>query len=485
MFRIWHVSVVFLIFLPFRCAYSKDAPKFDGKSIERLLHQKFSPPPPRNRGSGSHIAQRGFNAFRARLAELWNPPVDASNPQETVIKIRIQFNPDGRLSGPPQVLTSGHSKLFLAARESAIKALFRGQPFEMLKDENYAQWKDIEITFDPRSMMPSGNPELTKSASYIGPKHSLLEPRKVPQRSSSPPEGYHAERGHFRNVRDAENDSALLFLGHSNYAYICRGYTGDGFASLSNTPIGDASAIKVYISLDTGSSFNADIFTNEGNLLRLLNIVEVQFRRACKADVQSYLIAGPVPGHMAVNFSAPIGYALAWKPAGANWNISDNNIAVEVHKREKFEAEEVARTEAQARAALAAQEARQHAAQAAAALRSKFISQFGVQEWVGRNQLIANPFRFKSRVIGTFGAFVRMLSEHDGLFDERGCFPAVCLSAIIVGNVPSTQFRGQEEVALAVKVLGTRVFNNTTIADLEYVGTYQCQEDGCRDFLFK
>jgi colicin import membrane protein len=70
-----------------------------------------------------------------------------------VVRVRVQLTPDGRMAGPPQVLTSGHSPLFLTARDNAIRALFRGQPFTMLRPEHYDQWKDIEITFDPRDMM--------------------------------------------------------------------------------------------------------------------------------------------------------------------------------------------------------------------------------------------------------------------------------------------------------------------------------------------
>ena len=51
------------------------------------------------------------------------------------------------------VLTSGKVRCFTAARDSAIRALFRGQPYDMLKPEHYEQWKDIEITFDPRDMI--------------------------------------------------------------------------------------------------------------------------------------------------------------------------------------------------------------------------------------------------------------------------------------------------------------------------------------------
>ena len=37
--------------------------------------------------------------------------------------------------------------------DSAMRAVFRGQPFNMLRPENYELWKDIEVTFDPRDMI--------------------------------------------------------------------------------------------------------------------------------------------------------------------------------------------------------------------------------------------------------------------------------------------------------------------------------------------
>jgi membrane protein involved in colicin uptake len=70
-----------------------------------------------------------------------------------VVQVRIKLGPDGRLAAPPIVLTSGQSPLFQAARDSAVRAVFRGQPFDMLKPEHYEQWKEVEITFDPRDLV--------------------------------------------------------------------------------------------------------------------------------------------------------------------------------------------------------------------------------------------------------------------------------------------------------------------------------------------
>jgi colicin import membrane protein len=69
------------------------------------------------------------------------------------VLIRIKLKPDGRLADGPIVLSRGQSPLYVAARDSAVRALFRGQPFDMLRPEHYEQWKDIEITFDPRDMI--------------------------------------------------------------------------------------------------------------------------------------------------------------------------------------------------------------------------------------------------------------------------------------------------------------------------------------------
>jgi predicted aspartyl protease len=92
---------------------------------------------------------------------LWNPPVGIQNPRDYVIRIRVRLGRDGRLSAPPMVLTSGSGVLFGSARDNAVRAVFRGQPFDMLRPEHYETWKDIEVTFDPRDMFRVTGTELS------------------------------------------------------------------------------------------------------------------------------------------------------------------------------------------------------------------------------------------------------------------------------------------------------------------------------------
>jgi outer membrane biosynthesis protein TonB len=145
---------------------AKKQPAFDPERIAALLDKRK---PQRQSVAGEEInreptlgAPAGraatlsvseIEALRQRLMQLWNPPAGVANPQELLVTVRIRLGRDRKLVGQPQVLNSGASSAFEAARTSAIRALYEGQPYDMLKPENYELWKEMDITFDPREMM--------------------------------------------------------------------------------------------------------------------------------------------------------------------------------------------------------------------------------------------------------------------------------------------------------------------------------------------
>lgn len=104
-------------------------------------------------GRAATLSITEIEALRQRLMQLWNPPAGVANPQDLLVKVRVRLGRDRKLAGQPQVLNSGASSAFEAARQSAIRALYEGQPYDMLKPENYELWKEMDITFDPREMM--------------------------------------------------------------------------------------------------------------------------------------------------------------------------------------------------------------------------------------------------------------------------------------------------------------------------------------------
>ena len=140
-------------------------PKFDAAKVAALLDKRD---PQRQAATGDvlnrtaslgaptgkspELSQSELDALRARLMQLWNPPVGITNAGEMIIRIRVILGRDRKLAGPPQVITSGRGAMYESARDSAIRAVFRAQPFDMLRAETYETWRDMEITFDPRDM---------------------------------------------------------------------------------------------------------------------------------------------------------------------------------------------------------------------------------------------------------------------------------------------------------------------------------------------
>jgi len=106
-------------------------------------------------GTASRLSQSEIDALRAQIQACWNPPVGAENAQELIVRLRIQFRPDGTLSAEPELMNRGTSPYFRVATESAMRAVRRCQPYTM-PSAKYDIWKDVEVTFDPRDMFGGG-----------------------------------------------------------------------------------------------------------------------------------------------------------------------------------------------------------------------------------------------------------------------------------------------------------------------------------------
>jgi hypothetical protein len=144
----------------------RPSPKFDANQVAALLDHRE---PQRQvatadnlnsvaslgapAGSAAHLSQSELDALRAKLISLWNPPAAVSTHTELyVVTIRIRLARNHRLIGQPEVLTGGNGPLFEATRDSAVRALLQGQPYDMLSLTTYDQWKEIDINFDPKDV---------------------------------------------------------------------------------------------------------------------------------------------------------------------------------------------------------------------------------------------------------------------------------------------------------------------------------------------
>jgi len=119
--------------------------------------QDTSRKPVHGQSSGTEMTMsvNEIDALRAKIAQCWNPPPGGLGADSIIVKLRLQLNQDGSLIGYPTVANWGGSPFFQAAADSAVRAVFQCQPYD-LPAGKYAVWRDMILTFDPRQMYGSG-----------------------------------------------------------------------------------------------------------------------------------------------------------------------------------------------------------------------------------------------------------------------------------------------------------------------------------------
>jgi hypothetical protein len=151
--------------LPPKKPPQRQQPKFDADKIAALLDKRDPvrhaavgmeanaiPSLGTPSGMAAKLSQSEIDALRARLMALWSPPVGVKDPNELIVNITVKLRPDGRLAAPPFARVNGRTVAAMASRDSAVRAVLTGQPFDMLRPEHYESWKEIELTFDPKDM---------------------------------------------------------------------------------------------------------------------------------------------------------------------------------------------------------------------------------------------------------------------------------------------------------------------------------------------
>lgn len=156
--------------------------------------------------------------------------------------------------------------------------------------------------------------------------------------------------------------------------------------------------------------------------------------------------------------------------------------AVARAERERREAAERERQRAEEERQRQLQERRAKAA----ATQRRFIENAHVEAWPTHDELFANPFVFKGKVVMTNTSFEEMVAEDKALFrlylaGERPTY-------FISEGVPGSLFRSRNiEVVIAGKVLGITtirlpLFGEVRVPLVKFVDAHLCQEAGCGDF---
>lgn len=105
-------------------------------------------------GNDDGVAAAIADAIKQRLIKCWSVPPGARE-AEINVKIRFQLNPDGTVSGLPQVMNSSSDPLFTTTAQSAVSAVMDCQPYDFLPQDKYDQWQENGVNFNPNLMFPS------------------------------------------------------------------------------------------------------------------------------------------------------------------------------------------------------------------------------------------------------------------------------------------------------------------------------------------
>ena len=150
-------------------------PKFDPDRIAALLDKSADEPPrpkiepqdePAPDEAESEVADlvarvrsrltvSPIDLIRRQFRNCWSFPGGARDPKDLIVTVRIHLKPDGSLSREPQVMETerlGESN-FRTAAEAAVRAVHKCAPLQQLPPLAYNEWREIELTFDPREMV--------------------------------------------------------------------------------------------------------------------------------------------------------------------------------------------------------------------------------------------------------------------------------------------------------------------------------------------
>jgi outer membrane biosynthesis protein TonB len=105
-------------------------------------------------GTDDQLSATIIQALVQRIRECWVVPPGARE-ASIVVKLRFGINPDGTITGSPQIMNSSGDPLFDATARSAVAAVMGCQNYDFLPQDKYDLWKDLIINFNPNMMFDS------------------------------------------------------------------------------------------------------------------------------------------------------------------------------------------------------------------------------------------------------------------------------------------------------------------------------------------
>ncbi len=102
-------------------------------------------------GQAARLTQSEQNALASAMRKCWNPPISALSEDGLTVRILVNLNKDGSVNGTPKILSQINSSVAGATARAAQRAIMRCSPYR-LSVQKYDDWKQVDVTFDPRDL---------------------------------------------------------------------------------------------------------------------------------------------------------------------------------------------------------------------------------------------------------------------------------------------------------------------------------------------
>lgn len=105
---------------------------------------------------GPPMTQGEKDALRLSVQRCWNVPAGLANASDLRVVVAVELSPNGQIVGQPRLIEPADASRpeIRVAFETARRALLRcqGSGYD-LPQEKFAQWKNLEVAFDPKGML--------------------------------------------------------------------------------------------------------------------------------------------------------------------------------------------------------------------------------------------------------------------------------------------------------------------------------------------
>jgi hypothetical protein len=139
--------------------------EFNLDSVIALLESRApaaAPAPPADQtragiGDNSAMTMNLVDLLRTQMYQCWSPPIGSPNPEELIVEVNVYLAPNGGLARAPQLTAASRAAaagnpFMRAAAESALRAVNICAPYRNLPADQYGQWNEVRIIFDPTRM---------------------------------------------------------------------------------------------------------------------------------------------------------------------------------------------------------------------------------------------------------------------------------------------------------------------------------------------